>query len=175
LNEPINAVDLSGLQSTQVQGGFGGTLAAFGGIHAEVNVGISVDWSDLLNSKFYLNGSVSLMAGMGAGANGGSQYSIGYSKSQMESGASGNMILHGEADLGAGATIGASTDVSLNLEPCNASFSGASGAVSGKIGGGYIAYVGAGVGITGNVSSPSIRDMWNWYTSLNANFNSWRR
>ncbi|MFC2136429.1 RHS repeat-associated core domain-containing protein [Bacteroidota bacterium] len=160
LNDPVNYLDPEGLQVFQIYLGLGGTIGALTALHGEVNLGISIDFSDLGNTKFYVNSQGSAMGGIGAAMYGGLQGGFAYSDEQLPSGTSGHGIVHNEAALGVKGVASISVDIPVcdDDTTSSSSYSFSGGA---RLGVGVAGYLGTGIGATGYLTSPSVRDIWN--------------
>ncbi len=148
-------VDPLGFRRIIIEIGAGGTiglpvpiLSVF--LHAELNVGISIDTADLANSQFYARGEVAPMAGLGAVLAGGGQVTIGQACDGLTPGASGDVTLHGEGGVVAGDGIAGSADFGK---------SGPSVAWAVKPSLGVGLWGAAGPGFNGTLTSPSIREI----------------
>jgi RHS repeat-associated protein len=153
LNNPISLSDPLGLWALNISAGFGGTFAIDGfGFHAEVNVGISIDFSDPLNSNAFANAQGDAMAGAGGFLGVSGQGGLGISSAPPCPGGSGDPNLHAEGDVGVGEeALGGAIDVAPD--------DSVSGAFSLHPGVGFGAFAGAGGGVTGTLATPSLGRM----------------
>jgi RHS repeat-associated protein len=170
-DRPVSAVDPIGLAWIQKSYGIQGTgglgfwkfVAPSIFLHAEGNVGVLIDTSDILNSKLYLHGQVATMVGAGIVLQGGVQSGLGVSKNEPING----KTLHIEG--GGGWEIFSGGSIDIGLKKCgdkwyeweyDPSVAGAIGHSRRGIGWGL--YGGVGVANNGYLKSPSARDAINW-------------
>lgn len=166
LNDPVNRIDLIGLQVIQGSSGVGGSYALFGGVHGEFNVGFSIDIFDVLNSKIFFQSQQSLLMGGIAEGFYGVVGGFGYSSNQLPNGFSSQTIIHSEANLGVEGIIGGSLDIPFNIDPCDKKIdvngAGLNFNLKGRVGGGGAGYLGGGIGVNEYYTFPSLREILNY-------------
>jgi RHS repeat-associated protein len=177
LNDPVNMVDPYGAQAIQGSIGISGSLGLFGGIgHLEANIGLSIDLTDLGNTKFFANTQRSASLGLVGAGYIGRQITVGITEEQLETGHSSEVISHTEGALGAGPVASASLDVPLEIgEDCSPEnafgikgVKGASGSFSIRGGYGVAGYVGSGGGVVDTYTSKNVRNI---YKSVKSTYN----
>lgn len=136
-----------------------------GGFHGEGSIGLSIDGSDLLNSKVYLYSQQSVMVGLGAEACGGISVGGSMEKTQqIQTGLSVQGVVHLEGNVGVKGVAGVSVDLPIDANKKSPTGLGLSTGVTykGRGQGGVAAFVGGGVGVSETYAFPSFRDIWNW-------------
>jgi len=160
-NDPLNLVDLLGLE-TQYSLGVSGTLAIlFGGAGASLSVGISVpdSWSNIGGYQAFATLQGNAMAGVGLYGGYGVTGGISGSNGPLATGLSGSTGLYLEGDIGSGISAGASIQGS--------SSGGAIGfSPLPHIGVGYGAWIGTGGFASGTIATPTFGQIYNGLNSL---------
>jgi hypothetical protein len=149
-NDPVTQIDTYGLVAFNVSLGVGGTV--FGlilGVHAEGNIGVSLDFSDLRNSRLFTNVGGDLMGGFGLYGGAGVGPTFSFSKCPQTSGFSPQ--IHVEGGVAVPPYPGGSG--SVDFSPGSLSLG-----IGTKISEGLGAYLGLGGGVTGQLASPTYRD-----------------
>ena len=162
LNDPVNKIDLNGLQAIQASLGIGASAGFFGVGHIGLNVGISFDVADPWNSKIFANAQASGTVGIGVSAYGSIQPAGYVTSTQLESGLSSQTITHTEIAIGAGSVYSVSTNIPFETgESCYPFGIQGIGSNAGVgIGVGVAGYGGTGIGKVGTYVSPSGRDIY---------------